>query len=66
MANDSKRTEQVKINLTERELLDAARIAATEDRTLAEFIRLTLRTAMYGKVSRLSSGQEVTDQDQSS
>ena len=63
MANDSKRTEQVKINLTERELLDAARIAATEDRTLAEFIRLTLRTSMYGKVSRLSSGQEVTDRD---
>lgn len=66
MANDCKRTEQVKINLTERELLDAARIAATEDRTLAEFIRLTLRTSMYGKVSRLSSSPEGTDQDQSS
>lgn len=66
MANDTKRTEQVKINLTERELLDAARIAATEDRTLAEFIRLTLRTAMYGKVSRLGNGHEETFQDSQS
>lgn len=64
MANDTKRTEQVKLNLTERELLDAARIAATEDRTLAEFIRLTLRTALYGKVSRLSSGGEGTERDE--
>lgn len=64
MANDTKRTEQVKLNLTERELLDAARIAATEDRTLAEFIRLTLRVALYGKVSRLSSGGEAHHGDE--
>ena len=64
MANDTKRTEQVKINLTERELLDAARVAALEDRTLAEFIRLTLRTTLYGKVSRLSSQSEGVEQDQ--
>ena len=64
MANDTKRTEQVKLNLTERELLDAARVAATEDRTLAEFIRLTLRVALYGKVNRLSTGQEVSDRDE--
>lgn len=64
MANDTKRTEQVKLNLTERELLDAARIAATEDRTLAEFIRLTLRVALYGKVSRLGTGGEVHHGDE--
>lgn len=66
MINDSKHTEQVKLNLTERELLDASRCAAMEDRTLAEFIRLTLRAAMYGKVSRLSAHGEVTSKDQES
>ncbi len=64
--NDTKRTEQVKLNLTERELLDASRIAASEDRTLGEFIRLTLRAAMYGKLSRLASNSEGPDQDHSS
>lgn len=53
MANDTKHTEQVKINLTERELLDLTRLAALEDRTLSEYIRLTLRSSLYGKVSRL-------------
>ena len=66
MVNDSKHTEQVKLTLTERELLDASRIAASEDRTLADFIRLTLRTAMYGKVSRLASQVEGTNEDRKS
>ena len=63
-ANDSKRTEQVKLNLTERELLDAARCAALEDRTVAEFIRLTLRTSLYGHVARLSRSGEDTARDE--
>lgn len=63
MVGTEKRTEQIKLMLTERELLDASRLAAIEDRTLAEFIRLTLRVAMYGKVSRLSGGTQGTDED---
>ena len=66
MVGTEKRTEQIKLMLTERELLDASRLAAIEDRTLAEFIRLTLRTSMYGKVSRLSGNMEGTDMDSQS
>lgn len=58
MLGNEKRTEPVKLMLTERELLDASRLAAVEDRTLAEFIRLTLRCAMYGKITRLNGGSE--------
>lgn len=66
MVGTEKRTEQIKLMLTERELLDASRLAAIEDRTLAEFIQLTLRVAMYGKVSRLSGGMQGTDEDPAS
>lgn len=66
MVGNEKRTEQIKLTLTERELLDASRLAAIEDRSLSDFIRLTLRVAMYGKVSRLSGGMQGTDEDSQS
>ena len=61
MVGSEKRTEPVKLMLTERELLDASRLAAAEDRTLAEFIRLTLRCSMYGKITRLNGTGEGAD-----
>lgn len=48
---DDKRTEEVKLRLTERELLDVSRLAAVDDRTVAEFITKLLRCSMYGSVA---------------
>lgn len=48
---DDKRTEEVKLRLTERELLDASRMAAIEERSVAEFITRLLRSSMYGSVA---------------
>lgn len=55
MANDVKRTEPVKLNLTEREFLDVSRIAALEDRSASEYIRTLLRLSLYGHVARTHS-----------
>ena len=40
---DDKRTEELKLRLTEREMLDVARLAAVDDRSVAEFITRLLR-----------------------
>lgn len=55
MANDLKRTEAVKLNLTERELLDASRLAALEDQSVGVYIRSLLRVSLYGHVARTNS-----------
>lgn len=55
---DEKRTEELKLRLTERELLDVSRLAAVDDRSVAEFITRLLRASMYGSVAtRLASLQ---------
>lgn len=48
---DEKRTEEVKLRLTEREFLDVSRLAAIDDRSTSEFITRLLRVSMYGSVS---------------
>ena len=53
---DDKRTEELKLRLTERELLDLSRLAAMDDRSVAEFVVRMLRASMYGSVAtRLAS-----------
>jgi hypothetical protein len=47
----SKRTEEVKLRLTERELLDISRVAAVEERAVAEVIVRMLRLSMYGSLA---------------
>ena len=47
----SKRTEEVKLRLTERELLDISRLAALDDRAVAEQIVRMLRLSMYGTLN---------------
>ena len=47
----SKRTEEVKLRLTERELLDISRLAAIDERAVAEQIVRMLRLSMYGTLS---------------
>lgn len=48
---DDKRTEELKLRLTERELLDISRLAAVDDRSVAEFVVRMLRASMYGSVA---------------
>ena len=50
MVDDNKHTERIPVYLTERELLDASRLAAVADKKTAEYIRYALRLAMYGTV----------------
>lgn len=50
MILDDKRTEEVKLRLTERELIDASRLAAIDERSLTEFIVRALRLSMYGSM----------------
>jgi hypothetical protein len=53
---DDKRTEELKLRLTERELLDLSRLAAVDERSVAEYVVRMLRGAMYGSVAvRLAS-----------
>jgi hypothetical protein len=57
-----KLTERVPLNLTEEEYLDLSRMAADEDRSIPEFLRVrVIRPFMYGTVRRPDAeGNEVT------
>jgi len=48
MVDDNKRTEPVKVWLTERELLDLSRLSAREDRKVGEMVRVIVRRSLYG------------------
>lgn len=50
MSDDSKHTERVPVNFTEREFLDICRESARIDKKPAEFVRFMLRRAMYGSL----------------
>jgi hypothetical protein len=50
MADDNKHSERIVVYLTEREFIDASRLAATSDKKTAEYIRFALRLAMYGTI----------------
>ena len=55
---DDKRTEELKLRLAEREMLDVARLAAIDERSTSEYIVRLLRASMYGSVVvRLQSQQ---------
>lgn len=51
-----KLTERVPLNFTEQEFLDLARMAALEERTVPEFLRVrVIRPFMYGTVRRVEA-----------
>jgi hypothetical protein len=56
---DDKRTEELKLRLTERELLDLSRLAAVDDRSIAEFVVRMVRASMYGSVATRLGSMEV-------
>lgn len=51
MVDDNKRTEALKVWLTERELLDLSRLAAREDRKVGEMARVIVRRYLYGNMT---------------
>ena len=57
MIDDNKRNEPHKLWLTERETLDASRLAVREDRKLGEMLRVLVRRSMYGVIG--AGGQDV-------
>lgn len=57
MADDSKRDEAITVKVTERVLLDLNRLAARDERSLSEFIYLTLRHHLYGNMVQPDAGQ---------
>ena len=51
-----KLSERLPLNLSEREFLDLARMAALEERTVPDFLRVrVIRPFMYGNVARLEA-----------
>ncbi|MGL4573272.1 MAG: hypothetical protein ACRCV9_00620 [Burkholderiaceae bacterium] len=58
---DDKRTEEMKLRLTEREMLDLSRLAAHDDRPLAEFVVRVLRLSMYGSVGATRQSHQGAD-----
>lgn len=60
MLDDTKHTERVPMNLTEREYVDTMRAAVRLNKKPAEYIRFILRQSLYGTV-----GMERSDVNQS-
>jgi len=51
MLDDNKRTESMKIWLTERELHDICKLAIKDDRKPGEMLRVIVRRSMYGTIA---------------
>jgi len=59
---DDKRTEELKLRLTEREMLDLKRLACEDGRTASDLCRIALRQFMYGLVAKLDGQPSVGDE----
>lgn len=55
MANAEKCTEEIKVRIPERLLLDLAKLAEADDRTLGDFIRRVLTGYCYGHARTVTS-----------
>jgi hypothetical protein len=63
MADNTKRTECVKVCFTERALIDLNRLAITEDRKLADMAHVLVLRGMYGVVRGNGPQEEVPNED---
>lgn len=63
MADNTKRTECVKVCFTERALIDLNRLAIREDRKLADMAHVLVLRGMYGSIGRPSESPEAPDAD---
>lgn len=55
MLDDNKKTEAVKVWLTEREFVDLCRAAVKDDRKHSEMLRVIFRRSMYGTLGEFGS-----------
>lgn len=58
-----KRTECIKVCFTEREIVDLNRVAALENRRLADLVWVMVRKNMYGMISAMGPVEEGTNSD---
>lgn len=59
--DDRLHVNEVKVRLTDRELVDLSRLATLEDRKPADMVRVLLRVSLYGRLRAESSDTEVPD-----
>ena len=65
MPDDRKHLNELKLRLTDREMLDLSRMAARDERLTAEFARMVLRRFMYGVCDGLrQDGNETMSPDE--
>lgn len=55
---DEKKTEQVKVWMSERLFTDLSRIAQSQDRKLSDFIAVVLEGHAYGHLRKAPTGDE--------
>ena len=59
--DDRLHVNEVKLRLTDRELVDLSRISAAEDRKPADMVRYALRMYLYGRMRAVDAETEVAD-----
>lgn len=63
MADSTKRTECIKVCFDERSFIDLGRLAAREDRKVADLVFVIVHRFMYGTVNRERKAEEGTESD---
>lgn len=63
MADDGKRTEQIKLLVTERMALDLLHLASQDDRSISDYLFRLLSREMYGSVARAERKITGTNKD---
>jgi hypothetical protein len=66
MADDTKRPNCVKVCFSDRAFIDLGRLAAREDRSVADLVHLIVRRHMYGNYAVGPQGDEGTERDRES
>jgi hypothetical protein len=62
-ADNTKRTNCVKVCFTDREFIDLGRIAARDDRKVSDFVWVEIRRRMYGTLAADAPDQQGTESD---
>ena len=66
MADDTKRPNCVKVCFSDRAFIDLGRMAAREERSVADLLHLIARRHMYGHYAKATSGAEGPEGDHES
>ena len=58
MADSTKRTERIPLNVSEREMLDLAHEAGVDNRTVSDLVYVIVRRYLYGRLGARAVGVE--------